>query len=84
MEYFELEGYKFLMTGLDCKPYEDDYFKGIVYNLEERYDIFLNKIGIARIFINHGNGWYRDLPLNDGTIQLLPDCIKAEKINARK
>lgn len=85
-QYFELEGYRFLMTELNCSPYEDEVFKGIVYSFEEaRYDIFLNKsVNWARIFINYQDGSHRDLPLNDGTIQLLPDCMKAEKINARK
>lgn len=88
-DYFELEGYKFLITGLDCKTYEDKWFRGIIYDLPNtRYDIFLNKVGWARIYITNkkpeiGEMIHKDIPLNDSTIKLLPDCIRVEKVSGK-
>ena len=86
-DYYEVDQFKFCTFGLEHHKYEDEWFKGIVYDIAgTTYDIFLNKCGMARILIKHkipkfGEETYRDLPLNDGTIKLLPSCIKVEKIN---
>lgn len=85
-DYYEVDQFKFCASELECHTYEDDWFKGIVYDINGiLYDIFLNKCGMARILIKHkipkfGEETYKDLPLNEKTIKLLPDCIKVEKI----
>lgn len=82
LDYFEFEGYKLLMTGLDCTTHEDIWCRGIVYCINNiKYDICINSIGMARILINYPNqGSYKDLPFNSKTIELLPSQIIVEKI----
>lgn len=90
-DYFSLGEYSFNIS--NGSIYEDDWFSGITYNLiHATYDIFLNKAGFCRILIVYtnpepANYSYQDLPLNDGTIKLLPQSIqwtKTEKMNVRK
>ncbi len=45
-----------------------------------KYDLFHNRVGMTRIFISEGVGYLRDIPFHAGTIGLLPDCIRFEKV----
>lgn len=86
--FIQIENYKFYKSNLDCHTYNNDNYIGIKYYTPKfNYDIFLNKsANWPRIFIINkypqaGEESMKDLPLNDGTIKLLPDCIKVEKID---
>jgi hypothetical protein len=90
-DYIEIDQYRFYKSFLDCHTYDNENYKGIkYYTAAYNYDIFINKkadwprIYIIAKYPKVDEIIMKDLPLNDGTIKLLPESIKIEKIDHGK
>ncbi len=74
---------KYLLT-FDSNIKHEEHKCEIIYGIKfyfdnNNYDIFNNMYMGNRMIINDENGW-RDIPINDSSIELLPDCIKVSKL----
>lgn len=72
----QFENYSILISEeTTYEPYDNKYCRGIlIYHNGSTYDLTYNKeMNWSRIFINHATGEWKDLPLNEKTLDLVPN-----------
>ena len=63
------------------QEYDEGYCYGIKFwHDDKQYELVHNRVGMTRILISADNGFMKDIPFNENTIELMPKGIIFRKI----